>query len=66
MNNFTNTALNGDIPVIYRGMSINIYVKYVIMHTVIGVVFQDIDAFTLEDALTPVNCVIKDSVNGTL
>jgi len=38
MNNFTYTVQNADIPVIYVGVSVNIYVKYVIRHTVIGAV----------------------------
>jgi hypothetical protein len=35
MNNFTYTVLNADIPVIYVGVSVYIYVKYVIRRIVI-------------------------------
>jgi len=38
MNNFTYTVQNADIPVIYIGVSICIYVKYVIRHTLLRAV----------------------------
>jgi hypothetical protein len=38
MNNFTYTLQNADIPVIYVGVSVCIYVKYVIRRTVIRAV----------------------------
>jgi len=34
MNIIIYTVLNADIPVIYMGVSVHIYVKYVIGHTV--------------------------------
>jgi len=34
MNNFMHTAMNADIPVIYIGVGINFYVKFVIRHSV--------------------------------
>jgi hypothetical protein len=34
MNSFMYTVLNVDVPVIYLGVSVCIYVKYVIRHTV--------------------------------
>jgi len=38
MNNFTYTVQNADIPAIRVGVSIYIYVKYVIRHTVVRAV----------------------------
>jgi hypothetical protein len=38
MNNFMYAVLNADIPVIYRGVSIHIYVKIAIRPSVIRVV----------------------------
>jgi hypothetical protein len=38
MNNFMYTVLNADIPVIYIGVSVRIYVKCVIGHSVNGAI----------------------------
>jgi hypothetical protein len=39
MNDFTYTVQSADIPVIYKGMIVYIYVKYVIRCTVIRAVW---------------------------
>jgi hypothetical protein len=63
MNNFMYTVLNADIPVTYIGASIHIHVEFVTRISVIRAVLLDINTFIVVNALMPVKCVIKHSVN---
>jgi hypothetical protein len=66
MNNFMYTVLNAEIPVIYKGVSVHIYVKSVIRNSVNRAVLQDINAYIVVNVLIRVMCVVRHSVKRAL
>ena len=62
MKNFMHTVLNAEIPVIYIGMNVHIYVTYVLRHSVNKDILKTINAYIVVSALILVICVIWHSV----
>jgi hypothetical protein len=61
MNNFKYTVMNIDIPVMYIGVIVHIYVKYVIRHLVKRATSEHINAYIVVSVLIPVKSVKRHS-----
>jgi hypothetical protein len=61
MKNFMHTVLNAEIPVIYIGVIVHIYVKCVLRHSVNRAILNPINTHTVVNARMFVMCVIRHS-----
>jgi len=66
MNNCMYLVLNAEIPVIYIGVSVRIYVKCVVRHSVKRAVLQNINAYIMVNAPILVMYVTRHSVKEVI